>query len=702
MKTYYSPNLSNHFFENISDICCDFERVEKGKSLTYINAPSVFDIETSSFYTNEQKQCTMYAWVFGIGGRCVRGRTWEEFLDVYKYLVKRYNINITNRIIIYVHNLSYEFQWIKNYFEWYKVFSMESRKPLYAVTKDGVEFRCSYLLSGYSLSKLGENLTKYKVKKAVGDLDYKLIRHSNTPLNDKEWGYILKDGLVVMAHIQEEIERLNGIQNIPLTKTGYVRNLCREKCLKGNNRWYHSDLMKSSTLSVGDYKQLKRAFTGGFTHANYHYVNKVINEVHSFDFTSSYPAVMVSEKYPMGKPFIPTITCDKDFIKCIKVYCCMFEAKFNNLVPKNDYESYISLSRCIDAENYILNNGRILEADSVTLTLTEQDFFIINDLYEWDSIEIRNMRCYYKDYLPEDFVRTILELYRDKTELKGVAGKEAEYLVSKGMINSCYGMCVTDPCRNEIDFKDGEWREKSPDLEEMLDKYNKSSSRFLYYPWGVWVTAYARRNLFKGINEFKDDYIYSDTDSIKVKNVEKHLSFISSYNRVIKYKIKQCLDRYKIPLEMANPKTVDGIEKPLGVWDYEGCYSRFKTLGAKRYITEKDGKISITIAGVSKAAGVRYLKYKYGSNDDIFEGFTDNLYFPATYDNFGIEDSATGKMCHTYIDDYIEGDVIDYMGNKYHYQEKGGVHLENTDYSLGVEENFMKLLLGVKESYIIC
>ena len=153
---------------------------------------------------------------------------------------------------------------------------------------------------------------------------------------------------------------------------------------------------------------------------------------------------------------------------------------------------------------------------------------------------------------------------------------------------------------------------------------------------------------------------------------------------------------------MASPKTVDGIEKPLGVWDYEGCYSRFKTLGAKRYMTEKDGKISITIAGVSKVAGVRYLKYKYGSNDDIFEGFTDNLYFPATYDNCGIEDSATGKMCHTYIDDDIEGDIIDYMGNKYHYKEKGGVHLENTDYSLGVEDNFMKLLLGVKENYIIC
>ena len=63
-----------------------------------------------------------------------------------------------------------------------------------------------------------------------------MIRHSQTPLTDTEWGYILNDGLVVMAFIQEEIERLGDITRLPLTKTGYVRNACRTVCLKGEER----------------------------------------------------------------------------------------------------------------------------------------------------------------------------------------------------------------------------------------------------------------------------------------------------------------------------------------------------------------------------------------------------------------------------------------------------------------------------------
>ena len=123
-------------------------------------------------------------------------------------------------------------------------------------------------------------------------MDYNLIRHSKTPLSEKEWGYIINDALVVMAHIQEEIERLGDITKLPITKTGYVRNLCKEKCLKGDNRFDYVKLMRGLQLSVDEYKQLKRAYTGGFTHANINYVDKIISNVHSYDFSSSYPAVI--------------------------------------------------------------------------------------------------------------------------------------------------------------------------------------------------------------------------------------------------------------------------------------------------------------------------------------------------------------------------------------------------------------------------
>lgn len=698
---YCSPQDSKRFASKIDDILCEIDFIKKGKKTKISNVASVFDIEATSFYKGEEKQCCMYAWVFGLNGRCIRGRTWTEFIDVINRLIEVYELSVEKRLIIYVHNLSYEFQWFKKYFEWENVFSSDTRKPIYAITKNGIEFRCSYILSGYSLEKLGENLTKYKVEKKVGDLDYKLLRHSKTPLTEKEWGYILNDGLVVMAHIQEEIERCGDITRIPLTKTGYVRELCKEKCLKGDNRFEYTKVMRTLRITVDNYHQLKRTYTGGFTHANIHYVDKVIRNVHSFDFSSSYPSVMLSEKYPMSKPFQVIVKDEEDFRDYLNAYCCMFDCTFVNIRSKVPFENYISVSRCGEAQHFVLNNGRIVEADIIKISLTEQDFFIIAQMYDWDYIEVANFNCFYKGYLPKDFILTILELYKDKTELKGVKGKEVEYLVSKGMINSCYGMCVTDPCRDENIYEDDLWSVKKADIETLIDKYNRNNNRVLYYPWGVWVTAYARRNLFTGILEFKNDYIYSDTDSIKVLNVEAHKDYIEKYNREVTKKIERCLKYYDIPIEMATPKTIKGVPKPLGVWDYEGMYTRFKTLGAKRYMTEKDGEISITIAGVSKSAGVKYLKHKYGNNTNIFNAFTEDLYFPPSYDCNGVEENGSGKLCHTYIDKYMEGELIDYMGTKWIYNEQSGVHLENTDYTLSLDNEFKNLILGIKGGHLV-
>ena len=696
---YCLPQDCKTFSSDIFSILCEADKIKKGKNIEYYNLPFVFDIEASSFYIDSEKQCVMYAWGFGVNGRCILGRTWQEFLRVCTLLTKEYKTSLNRRLVIYIHNLSYEFQWFRKYFEWENVFCLDNRKPIYALTKDGIEFRCSYLLSGYSLEKLGENLMKYKVNKKVGDLDYKLLRHTRTFLTEEEKGYILNDCLVVMAHIKEEIERCGDITKIPLTKTGYVRNLCKENCLKGEEKFEYTRKMKYLRLSINEYNQLKRGYTGGFTHANINYVDKIVYNVKSFDFASSYPAVMLSEKYPMSKSFECDIKDEEDFKNKLNAYCCLFDCTFYNLQSKVTYENYISISRCQRAEHYIVNNGRLVEADVVKIILTEQDFFIIYKLYSWDYIEISNFRYYYKDYLPKPFIETILKLYYDKTSLKGVKGKEVEYMVSKNMINSCYGMCVTDPCRDEILYNDS-WEIKTPNIEDLLEKYNTNRNRVLFYPWGVWVTAYARRNLFKGIIEFGDDYIYSDTDSIKVVNYENHKDFITNYNKNIALKIDRCLSHYSIPLENAKPKNKKGEMKQMGIWEYEGEYSRFKTLGAKRYIVEKDNNIEITIAGVGKKAGIEYLKYKYKTNDEIFNNFEEDLLFPACYYINEEEKNGSGKLCHTYLDNEMSGEITDYTGNKYYYHELSGVHMENTEYRLGLDFEFKNLLQGIKGGHL--
>ncbi|MBD8088313.1 hypothetical protein HUK49_10665, partial [Limosilactobacillus sp. c11Ua_112_M] len=123
------------------------------------------------------------------------------------------------------------------------------------------------------------------------------------------------------------------------------------------------------------------------------------------------------------------------------------------------------------------------------------DLDIFKNCYEWDEIQIGQCRYAHKNYLPKAIIEAILKLYQDKTVLKDVEGSEVEYLLSKGMLNSIYGMCVTDIVKDNAVYGD-EWGFEKVDVNEEIEKYNSSRKRFLYYAWGIWVTAYARRNLW--------------------------------------------------------------------------------------------------------------------------------------------------------------------------------------------------------------
>ena len=77
------------------------------------------------------------------------------------------------------------------------------------------------------------------------------------------------------------------------------------------------------------------------------------------------------------------------------------------------------------------------------------------------------------------------------------------------------------------------------------------------------------------------------------------------------------------------------------------------------------------------------------------------MHFPSSYDYNGVEENGSGKLCHTYIDTYMEGEIIDYMGNKWIYNEQSGVHMENTEYTLSLDNEFKSLLLGIKGGHLV-
>lgn len=212
--------------------------VTSNKQEIFLNIPAAFDIETTSFYSGDEKRAIMYEWTFGIGyikdGEFSRlktyGRTWEQLVTLMDCISKLLDLNVRKRLVVYVHNLPYEWQFMRKHFNWEKVFFLDQRKPVYAITTSGIEFRCSLKLSGKSLANTAFDLTKYKAKKMVGDLDYSLIRTPQTPLTKTELGYCEADVEVILCYIQEKIEQEGDITRVPLTKTGYVRRYCKAAC----------------------------------------------------------------------------------------------------------------------------------------------------------------------------------------------------------------------------------------------------------------------------------------------------------------------------------------------------------------------------------------------------------------------------------------------------------------------------------------
>lgn len=671
----------------------DFVKKNNKTKIDYANVACSFDTETTSTKVNGQKAAFTYFWQFALSDDfyCY-GRTWQDFRTLLNYISSRLSLNPNHALICYVHNLSFEFQFMRKWFDWESVFAVKDRTPIKAMTEQGVEFRDSYILSGLPLKLVAENLTSHTIKKLVGDLDYSLVRTDVTRVTDKELGYMLNDVVILIYYITEQIEQYGNIAKIPLTNTGRVRQAVKEKAFSKENRYLTQKQMSMLTLTPELYLKLKRAFAGGFTHANKNYVGKIVQGVQSMDFTSSYPTVLLSSnRYPMSRPLEYNFTDNERFIRDLHKQKMMFffTATFENLLTKIDFENYLSKSKCFDTVGLVENNGRVWMASQLSVTICSIDYEIIEQCYEWTDVKFSDITMFTCNYLPKYMLESVIEFYQQKTTLKGVEGKEREYLLYKGMLNSLYGMTVTDIAKPEITYN-SEWGKELVDLPKVIDDYNNDKYRFLYYPWGVVVTALARQNLWTGILELKSDYVYSDTDSVKFVNADKHKEYFDRYNQDITSKLKTMCKIKGFDYSDLAPKTVKGVRKPLGVWDDDGFYSAFKTLGAKRYVLIENGRFKTTIAGLGKKAGADYL-LEISNNDPLqaMKNFKIGLFVPA---------GKTGKNTHTYIDDEFIGNVTDYQGVTHETESLSSVHLEPASFKMTISRTFAEFLAEMVSS----
>ena len=285
----------------------------RGQRNKFDNTIYTFDIETTSFLILDGEQLSadkydvlsdqdkkkaipmsnMYIWMMGINDEVYYGRTWKE-LEYFLINIEYYAT--TYKKFIFVHNLSHEFQFLRNHFKMKDIFSRKSRKVMKCKFEDfNFELRCSYYMSAVALEKLPK-IYNLNVQKLVGNLDYNIQRNSLTELTKEELDYCENDCLVVYEYIKKELETYDTMKKLPLTSTGHVRKELKEKV--ENDYKYKNYVRQAVNVDPHVYNLLLNAFMGGYTHSNWTLTDQIIKDVDSFDFTSSYPYVMTTYKYP--------------------------------------------------------------------------------------------------------------------------------------------------------------------------------------------------------------------------------------------------------------------------------------------------------------------------------------------------------------------------------------------------------------------
>ncbi|MBD5231651.1 MAG: hypothetical protein HDS66_05825 [Bacteroidales bacterium] len=151
--------------------------------------------------------------------------------------------------------------------------------------------------------------------------------------------------------------------------------------------------------------------------------------------------------------------------------------------------------------------------------------------------------------------------------------------------------------------------------------YNKGRKRYKFYPWGVWIVAYSTQQLLTpvfglpreellaaGMPDWmgreldgygpkhepiwgdpipviglEDDFVYCDTDCDKYLIKPEYYYLFEAMNARMTKDLEIALISSKIDPDRARPAGPTGDKYQMGLYEFDGIYAEFKTLGSKRY-----------------------------------------------------------------------------------------------------------------------
>lgn len=591
----------------------------------------------------------IYQWAIKFKGLYIYGRRPDEIIKLFQLIAEHYQLNDSKKIICYIHNAAYDIQYLKNFIYEYDPTARFMSLDAHAIIMvDIVGFRilCSYKLSNMSLDAMSKNYaTKYL--KAVGEVDYSLIRYQDSELTESDWFYMFSDvasqydGIIGYLKMQG----YKYAYQAPITSTGFVRTACRIASYQ-DSEW--RDEFLKSRLDLEQYNLLRQAFMGGVCIASFKYSNKTIrtDKLRHKDFTSSYPArqFLTSCYFPVGSPnWYGEVDSLDELEELMNEYCVIFMLTLENVSIKTGVTApCIPHSKCLSPVNELKVNGKIVSADRLTIAVCELDYKWIKRQYNADVTGIDNVLIFDRGDCPKWLKDEVYDYFNNKCTLKGI--DDLLYNKSKAYLNSIYGMTATAIIRDEYEMDTAHVlkhktfktkKEEKAYKQKKLNKYYSSYNSFMRYDAAIYTTAWARDALYTMIectgdndgteNDLTDVYknfLYCDTDSVFYIETDANKERMKAYTA-------RCLEQAK----------KDGAyvgEKFLGLPEDEPPLRAFRALHSKCYAMEEfnkktgDYELSVVIAGIPKQATkwvdgepvVMTNAQELGSIDNLVDGFT--------------------------------------------------------------------------------
>lgn len=647
--------------------------------------------------------------------------------------------------------------------------------------KPVLRFWDTFYLEMNGLSAMGRTCG---LAKAEGYWDYTKVRHHNTPLTEDELLYASRDVQVIPAYLRwllkaNEYVKESDLGVRVLTKTSLVRLLGTRKIGRltpddGSNLFNYFRFLCKGEMekSYRQYALRKACFRGGLTFTSGNYAGELYRNVASFDVVSMHHTFINGRHIPWGFKSVSRETlqfalqrvANTTLEQVLERYYEPFSVAFNvavrvkNVRPKRKsvfekagiwtlpfskfgrvkYE--VKDFEALDVRNLMLENayretfcdtalkptfafGKLVSAQVAAFNFTEIEWWIFNQVYDFDDWEVLEGESTARFKKPPAYVSLMSNLlFEQKTVVKNVLSTyhegtpypeptdlellpdgirnslldgtcEKSFLESyytstiKGGFNSVYGTMAQDIYKPQFDVRKGDILVDKATIpnDTNFEKVAPKQSKVLY-TYGARIVAGSRMHLViammlidKALRGVK--ILGGDTDSLKIA-LGKHseddiLEALKPLHEACVYAMDVAQDfiRTQFPTYASDFHHV-------GFFECEGIASSHVELWNKARISYADGHAKVTLAGVPRPPN--FINVETYVERYVARHGEESLPRALGY-NFTFDKSISYFLgvARPKVSDRFTRNVTDYLGNIAHVDDYAAIALYRSDKEIG-------------------